>query len=153
LSCRIQTFALIEPMPMLDGADYSHFRRFETQLPGYLEHLFEGRGDGPVTDVGKLMRESFRFSPNAEAGLGLVDIVTNATRRALAGHLKLEGWRNIPRLMIHRRDPYIELLTMAQTAILRSPYESTVRHLKNGGRSMLTRNRLTSLRREGVDQA
>jgi hypothetical protein len=137
---------------MLDGADYSHFRRFETQLPGYLEHLFEGRGDGPVTDVGKLMRESFRFSPDAEPGLELVDIVTNATRRALTGNLKLEGWRNIPRLMIHRRDPYIELLTMAETAILRSPYEATVRHFESGGRSMLTRDRLDRLRRGGVDQ-
>jgi hypothetical protein len=85
------------------------------------------------------MTESFRFSCEAEPGLELVDILVNGTRRALMGNLKLEGWRSIPELMIHRRHHYIHI-----ASLLRSdpqgrgwPYMPVLEHFSRCGKNML----------------
>jgi hypothetical protein len=92
-------------------------------------------------DIGKIIGESFRFSADPEPGLELVDIVSTATRRALAGTLQPAGWLNIRRLMIHRKPPqqYIELVALGETEISTAglPYARVLREFSKHGRSML----------------
>jgi hypothetical protein len=53
------------------------------------------------------------FSPATSYGLEIVDVLTNAVRRALKGRLGQEGWGGISRLMIHRHPPYIQPMHFA----------------------------------------
>ncbi len=87
------------------------------------------------------MTESFRFSSQAEPGLELVDILTNAVRRGMMGNLECEGWKNIPSLMLHRKEHYIHLLTLGTEEDAASrvfPYAAMLQHFKTGGLSLLT---------------
>lgn len=89
------------PGAVLSDADYTHFDR-----------AFGQERDGEEgTDLSLLM-SNFRFSSAPEVGLELVDIVTNAVRRAVTGNLAENGWRDIPRIMIHRREQYIGLMRL-----------------------------------------
>jgi hypothetical protein len=91
------------PSPMLEGADYSYFdKQFRmSDLPEYKRKFLPDPTGKRFTDLGKLMTRSRRFSAEPEPGLELVDIVTNATRRALIGNLRIDGYGLITRLMIH----------------------------------------------------
>lgn len=116
------------PGAVLEEADYTHFdRAFRRERDGV-----EG------TDLGLLM-SNFRFSSAPEVGLELVDILTNAVRRALAGNLAETGWRDIPRIMIHRREHYIGLMRLegASEMTAEPEYVDVVRRFTSGGRTML----------------
>lgn len=87
-----------------------------------------------------LLLADLRFSSAVEPGLELVDIVVNATRRALVGSLGETGWRGISQLMVHRNEPYIQFLIVGgETDTIRHPaYARIVRQgFSNGGRLML----------------
>jgi hypothetical protein len=101
-----------EPMIALEGIDYTEFhQKFMMEVPQYLrETLLPDAKE--AFDLKLLMQESFRFSSDAEPGLELVDIVTNATRRALKGNLAREGWGRIPSLMISRREPSLRMRSL-----------------------------------------
>lgn len=119
----------LRPRPVLDGADYTHFDR-----------AFDAGRDGEEgTDLSLLM-SNIRFSSAPEVGLELVDIVTNAVRRALSGNLADAGWRDIPRIMIHRRGHYIGVMGLEGAAQMKSEpdYARVVRRFNEGGRTMIT---------------
>jgi hypothetical protein len=86
------------PSPVMEGADYSFYERFRG-----------GDGSSEGIDLSLLLAD-LRFSSTVQLELELVDIVVNATRRALIGNLREAGWRRIPTLMVHRREPYIQCL-------------------------------------------
>jgi hypothetical protein len=117
--------------PLLEGADYSFYDRFRRKIDGETEL---------GTDVALLLAD-LRFSAAVEPGLELADIVVNATRRALVGSLGQAGWRGIPRLMIHRGEPYIHFMSLRQDGsdmIRHPPYAPIVQQFfASGGRSML----------------
>jgi hypothetical protein len=115
-------------MPVLEGADYSYFERFN-----YSDGAEEG------TDLNLLLAD-LRFSSRVETGLELVDILVNAVRRALVGNLQDVGWRDIRRLMIHRPEHYIELMLLAGASQEpRAPnYARVVRHFSTGGKPMVS---------------
>ena len=138
----IQSRSLRRPMAMLDVADYSHFERFRTTIPEYMKpHIprIPARRRNDVTDLRKMITESFRFSSDPEPGLEMVDIVVNATRRALMGNLGIAGWQNIRRLMIHRPQHYIEIVALGKSAPSRRewPYIDVLRHFNEGGKDMI----------------
>jgi hypothetical protein len=117
----------------MEGADFSFFDRFRGEPPQRDRDELQG------IDVSLLLAD-LRFSSDAEPGLELVDIVVNATRRALIGSLAETGWRGIPGLMIHRKEPYIKFLILAKNAdTLRRPaYARIVNdNFSRGGRLML----------------
>jgi len=122
---------------VLEGADYSFFDRFKG-------------GDGNIEGTNtKLLLSNIRFSTAPEPGLELVDIVVNATRRALAGSLGEAGWRGIPQLMIHRPEPYIQFLIVGgqRDTIHRSAYSDMVNQFfSRGGKSMLAPSFLRAAR-------
>jgi hypothetical protein len=134
----LQAKSLRTPMPMFEEGDYRYFSRFDRKMPDYLRpHLKNPAEDG--TDIGKILSESFRFSSNPECGLELVDILTNATRRALIGNLGKPGWKKIPRLMVHRGQHYIRMLAMMnhEPPNVSYPYMSVLRDFSRNGRDML----------------
>lgn len=118
------------PAPRLEGADYSFYDRFTGKIDG---------GPEEGTDTSLLLAD-LRFSSAVEPGLELVDIVVNATRRALVGALGEPGWRSIPRLMVDRKEPYIKFICLREGAdVIRHPlYGQIVRQFfSSGGRLML----------------
>jgi hypothetical protein len=128
----LSTMSKSRPSAHLIGADYSHFARFDRVVE------IHGRKES-ATDLPQLLAD-LRFSARIEPGLELADIVVNAMRRALVGSLGIDGWKNIPRLMIHRPESYIQfvLLTEGPSIRLRTRYANVVmQHFMSGGRSML----------------
>lgn len=137
----LQSKFLSEPMwHLTEGADYSHFdRKFSTELGDFHRSLMPDRQTDEGTDIKKIMTDSFRFSSQAEPGLELVDILTNAVRRGMVGNLERGGWKNIPSLMLHRKGHYIRLLTLGteEDATGRDfPYAAMLQHFKTGGLSL-----------------
>jgi hypothetical protein len=135
VSMDLQSRSLSDPFATLDGADYSHFERFRGKFSDYMKTHFKVDEEG--IDGGMLMEENLRFSSAAEPGLEIVDILSNAIRRALGGRLDIEGWKDIRRLMIHRREPYIQLVALRDVPVP-SSYEGVMRHFTAGGRAMLS---------------
>jgi hypothetical protein len=130
----LSTKSRYHPGVRLEGADYSHFDRLCHPLQNETE---EG------TDLSLLLKD-MRFSSQIEFGLELVDILTNAIRRALVGNLAAPGWKNIVRTMIHRREHYITFVRLDGVSMTpKAPtYTAVVRHFWKGGKSMLTRHNL-----------
>jgi hypothetical protein len=95
------------------------------------------RNEDEGVDGGLILKEHLRFSSDTEPGLEMVDILTNAIRRALTGRLAKEGWSDIRGLMIHRKEPYIGLVGLKEAAVP-SSYEGVVRHFTEGGKTMLS---------------
>jgi hypothetical protein len=129
----LATKSKFHPTAMLEGADYSHYDKFQ-----------HTRQDGEEGTNLSLLLEDLRFSSDIEFGLELVDILTNAVRRAIIGNLGIEGWGGIGRTMIHRKEHYIALVRL--DGVSQQPdnpsYAAVINHFWSGGKSMLTRNNL-----------
>jgi hypothetical protein len=84
----LQTMSLSDPMIMLEGADYSHFKRFDFPPGGEPDHLrtvygIDSRGGA---DVGKMIREDFQFvDSNLVPGVQVADLLSAGLRRLLRG--------------------------------------------------------------------
>jgi hypothetical protein len=61
------------------------------------------------------------FVSETTPGLELVDIVTNAVRRALRDSLRRDGWLPIRTLMIHRREQYVQVISLARSDLVLPP--------------------------------
>ena len=135
----LQYQSLKKPLAMLRDADYSHFQRFQTKMADYLKpHIESSSKSEDATNINLLMTESFRFSASNVPGLELVDILANATRRALVGNLDVRGWRDIPSLMIHDRRHYIQLIALHSRPMSRlPPYMEVLQHFTQGGKDMV----------------
>jgi hypothetical protein len=88
--------------------------------------------------LSKILYESLTFSASAgTAGLQLVDIVTNAFRRAMMGRLSFNGFERIGELMVRiGRSPF-ELHLFSSTTTLPSLDEYTDPHEVIKGRSRI----------------
>ena len=86
-----------------------------------------------------MLMEDFRRSSDTEIGLELVDIVPNATRRALTGTLRVDGWKGLPGLMVERPDHYITLVALHDRKLAHRPVYTPLilKHFRSGGRSRL----------------
>lgn len=127
-----------EPLARVKEGDFSFHDQFKTEPDEYLVQFIDSTDTGEFFDLRPVLSSDFRFSPPAEPGLEAVDIIANATRRALGGNLKAFGWTEIPNLMIHRSGHYIRLMTVATDEIVhpKLPYASVVDGFRRGGRSM-----------------
>jgi hypothetical protein len=143
----LQSKMLREPMVTLREADYSHFERFDTTIGDHLKPHIPHRQSDQATDLNKVMTEDLRFSSEVEPGLEMVDVLVNATRRALMGNLGHLGWRDLRSLMIHQAHHYIQVMTLlsVEPSLKRWPYMPVLRHFSSGGRVMLA----PRFRREG----
>ena len=133
-----QSRSLRQPMNHFVDGDYTYFQRFEMTVPEYLWPHINNPRERIGLDIKKILTESFRFSSDSEPGLEMVDILTNATRRALMGNLGIQGWANIRQLMIHRKKHYIRLISLENAPKgHRYPYMQVLRHFSRGGKNML----------------
>lgn len=133
-----QSRSFRNPISQLVEGDYSYFQRFEMAIPEHLWPHLKNPAARIGLDAKKIMTENFRFSSDPEPGLEMVDILTNATRRALVGNLGKEGWANIPRLMIHRNNHYIQFIHLADTPKDHHyPYMNVLNHFSQGGKEIL----------------
>lgn len=143
---QMQNHSLKNPFSCLTFGDYSYFKRFTTELTDFLKgHIESGPNEKSTAfDLSLILKENFRFSKEVEPGLELVDIVTNATRRALMGNLGKAGWVNIPLLMIGRREPHnismVSFMPDVPTAH-NIPWARTMKHFSRFGRPMLKPDR------------
>jgi hypothetical protein len=135
----LQAKSLRDPMAMFEEGDYRYFSRFDGKIPDYLRPHLKNPTEKFGIDIGKILSESFRFSSKPECGLELVDILTNATRRALNGNLGKSGWKTIPRLMIHRGQHYIRMLALMnrEPPDVSYPYMPVLKDFSKNGRSEL----------------
>lgn len=139
----LQTMTIREPIKAIPVGDYSHMKRFEMEPSPWLRGLIGPRAkdDAPAHDLKAMLTENLRFSSAPEPGLELVDILTNATRRALIGNLKEPGWKDVRTLMIHRKGPhYIHFFSLEQDPVAGRvyPYLDVLHHYGREGKSMLT---------------
>ena len=86
----LQSISLEEPMMMLNGADYSAFKRFEYAKGEAPDHLMTTYGiDIDVSDstnIGKLVHEDLKFvDSEKEAGVQVADLLASGMRR-------VSGW-------------------------------------------------------------
>lgn len=143
----LQAMSISRPGAMLDDCDYRFFDRFlMKKLPDYIREFSPDIGakiderKGAGVDLQLMFREDFRFSSAAEPGLELVDIVTNALRRALVGNLRPEGWMPLRSLMINRRDGCVRPVSLHfEDRVLSRSYSEVLHHFRVGGRNMTTR--------------
>ena len=138
----IQSRTLIAPTQAIPVGDYSFMKRFEIPLTQFLRKHRRSKDTGaPAMNLEMILGEHLKFSKDPEPGIELVDIITNATRRALIGHLKASGYRDIPTLMIHRNPaPYIKMVSLLETPVPPRTYAYTavLQEFGERGRNMST---------------
>lgn len=133
-----QSRSFRKPLGQFVDGDYTYFKRFERKIPDYLLPHRKNQSEKIGLDAKKILTEHFRFSSASEAGLEMVDILTNATRRALLGRLNFGGWANIPHLMLHRKQHYIRLISLERPPEDHHyPYMQVLRHFRQGGKNIL----------------
>lgn len=89
----LQSSSLQDPAPtLIDGADYSHFRRFEFEqgrYPTYLQTVYGLNQGNHGLDVGKMIREDFQLVDSDEhEGVQVADLLAGGVRRLLRGGFK-----------------------------------------------------------------
>jgi hypothetical protein len=133
-----QARSLREPFQQFDFGDYSHMATEEMPIPDYLvKELPDLRGK-----TGIKMNNAFKditFSADALPGLEVVDVLTNALRRAVMGRLAQAGWQDIGGTMIHRKRPtYVKMVGFGQDErVVRPDVAKVLRQLSKVGRPML----------------
>ncbi|WP_448090307.1 DUF3800 domain-containing protein [Pseudomonas azerbaijanoccidentalis] len=105
----LQSMSITDPLPMVEGFDYSHMARYdfsETEYPTYLKDNYnldiEPRN---VLDIKKLLREDIQFvDSKKDFGIQLADLLTAGLRRCLRQEFKdnLRAAAFLGRLMVNR---------------------------------------------------
>jgi hypothetical protein len=143
----LQAMSIERPGHFLETGDYRHFSRFFfDEVPDYLKPHVRPAPLGKPAGVNLQMMfgESFTFSSDPEPGLELVDIATNALRRALVGNLQPAGWLPLRALMIHRDDLYVKPVGFfADERQLPLVLARVLNRFRVGGRTMLTPSNLS----------
>lgn len=134
-----QSRSFQDPFPQLEDGDYSHLPAKEVLFSEYYRKQLPALGEATGLALGPLLK-NINFSSRALPGLELVDVFTNAVRRALTGRLESRGWQGIASTMIHRREPtYIHAIGFGPERRVSDPAAAKVfLALGRGGRSMLT---------------
>ncbi len=84
------------------------------------------------------MSDDLKFSSEATPALEIVDILTNAVRRAMVGNLQFDGYEHLPNIMIHRNSHYIKILSLKNgQSTACPPYMSVLNHFRRGGKRLV----------------
>ncbi len=138
----LQSQSLRKPGARFVGGDYSHYERYldKAGLPDWLlaEAKVDVQPDDPLPVNLRKVFEDLRVSSSGEMGLELVDILTNGLRRALRGHLQPAGWLPIRSLMIHRKQQYMQIVSLNGDDSYVMEYTPVVKAFSEGGRNMMT---------------
>jgi hypothetical protein len=100
----LQSVALRAPIIGLEEGDYSYFdHAFQISTSEWFNKA-TGNEEQFGANLGLILK-SLTFEPGVNYGLEMVDILTNAVRRALSGNLGEAGWSNLSKLIPKLRDP------------------------------------------------
>lgn len=147
----LQSISLREPMPMLIGADYSAFSRFDFSpetKPTYLRDTYgiEMKDDEEgVTNIGMLVRENLAFVDSKTShGVQIADLIASGVRRCLRGEFEdsKTAAMLLGRLMVQSKkgSPPIQLLGFSKSEQTVSLVPAQlVRTMEKNARPMLTR--------------
>jgi Protein of unknown function (DUF3800) len=111
----IYSQSLEHPLYFIEDGDYSYFEEsldLDRPLSKYSrEHLKVDEKDVAAFSVKKILRRLDFQDSKTNYGLQLVDILVNATQRALNGKLNISGWGEIGGLMIAEMPQPVRLIT------------------------------------------
>lgn len=98
LMSSIQGLSFKDPMIMLEGADYSYYKKFDSP------------DDPKVGNINEILKD-FEFGDSKSFdGLQLVDAVTTSLRKAFNNKFGILGWYRIGRIMIKLYEPNVVFL-------------------------------------------
>ena len=129
---------------MLEGADYSFFRRFEYEegeAPEYLQRDY-GITINSGTNLGKVLYEDFEFADSdSSPGIQVADLVAGGVRRLLRGGFDQpeDIATALGRIMLQREHnaPPISLVSLDQTGRVVQPVSRLLRMMGAYTRPML----------------
>lgn len=141
----LQTLSLDDPMPRVEGFDYSHLAKYDSAEPKYLKEQYGIDVDlSDVLDIGRLIRDDIQFvDSKSDFGVQIADLVTSGLRRCLRKEFNdnLRAAAFLGRLMVNRgrgQQPLL-LLSLGEEAVLDKSTEGLVRMMKRQQRSMIRR--------------
>ena len=144
----LQTFSLEKPFPILEGADYSAFRRLdypEGSVPTYLKTVYGIDVHGEIsTNIGKLFEDLKFVDSQRDHGVQIADFLASGLRRCLRGRFKDN--QRVARLLGalmpqgETGDPPIKLLGFSEKAQkLTAEFTTLIRMMSIHSRSMSVR--------------
>ena len=113
------------------------FRAFQHSDPEYLKDHMRGNDRDEGFDIGRNPERGLFILPETSSGLELVDILTNATRRAMLGNLGESGWRDIRDLIVTKDRQTISLFGSTTPPTNKPKYLRVLAHFAHGGKAML----------------
>ena len=146
----LQSFSLREPIPILEGEDYSAFQRFdypEGETPTYLKTAYGiDIGDrGPPLNIGQLIHEDFNFVDSmANQGVQVADLIATGIRHCLRMKFtnNQEAARLLGRLMVQRegnKPPVLLLSFSKEGERVSNRVEDLIHIMRRNCRPMLSR--------------
>jgi len=144
----LQSKSIRKPFAQLKEADYSFFERFCGVYPETPDHLQEAAGNHSpfeYVDIGRIFKDHLQFKQSHDnLGLQIVDILTNAIRRAMNGNLQPLGWQGIGRLMVQaeKDSQVIQLLDLSGVGnrsllLTKPPYWEVIPYVERTAKPML----------------
>ncbi|MEO6293900.1 MAG: DUF3800 domain-containing protein [Burkholderiaceae bacterium] len=141
----LQTKSFEDPIIMLEGANYSHFNRFEYAPGAVPEYLKKDYGIN-ITDglnIGMMVRENFKFvDSNLFCGVQVADLLASGLRRLLRG--EFEDQEKIAELyganMVQsiKDELPIKLISLDQSEAISFRNASLIKLMASHSRPMLT---------------
>lgn len=138
-----------EQFIILEGADYSSFERFcgaAPEPPENIKDFVTARRPFKYADIRKIFKEHFKFDQShSNLGLQMVDILTNAIRRALDGRLSYNGWCDIGGVMaqpIRGEQHVIQMIELSEAnmkmpIVIKPPYFQVIAHVDKRAKPLL----------------
>ncbi|NNA54771.1 DUF3800 domain-containing protein [Pseudomonas koreensis] len=143
----LQSMSIADPMPVIEGFDYSHMARYEfseAERPTYLrDHYGIDVKMTNALDIKKLIREDLQFiNSKSHFGIQLADLLTGGIRRCLRREFKdnLRAAAFLGRLMVNRgrsQQPVL-LLTLGEENSLDRPTTELINMMTRQQRAMIT---------------
>jgi len=146
----LQSRSIRDPIAHLTDANYRYFERFEmgsSDVPSPMREQMESAGRSGAIDLRKVYREHFEFAAShRSSGIKMVDILVNATTRALNNTLSESGWKHLGNLMVNGVRPGFTLVKLASDGAcgvydVVTPYGSVVRKFNEQRRELIPANR------------
>jgi hypothetical protein len=111
----LQWYSETHPAGFLPFGDYSHFERHRLEARdelGETARVVQKTGN-QLLNSGRIYREHLAFADSRDhVGLQLVDVLVNATARALNGRLQEPAWSHIGRVMILQKPSPLRLVSL-----------------------------------------
>lgn len=133
----LQSIGRRVPLIALTEGDYSFFdRSFQVETSPWFRDKFE-TDETHGTSLG-LVFSDFEFESGINFGLEMVDVLTNAVRRALSGRFDESGWGEISKLIPRMRDKHrVQLCSFVQPNDSDLPYGAVIRKFDKYSKRLL----------------